>query len=143
MSDQASESVSGARALPDHPNLDWLRKQAKRVLDELRTADPTAQLADAQFELAKLYGFSSWRALKAHVDSLTIDGQLFDAARTADVAKLRALLDEHPDKLYAREKPYAWTLLHAAAQKGHHLRDALGRGGGAPRRGTTPGRRGR
>jgi ankyrin repeat protein len=119
MSDQASESVSGARALPDHPNLDWLRKQAKRVLDELRAADPTAQLADAQFELAKSYGFSSWRALKAHVDSLTIDGQLFDAARTADVAKLRALLDEHPDKLYAREKPYAWTLLHAAAQKGH------------------------
>lgn len=119
MSDQASESASGARALPDHPNLDWLRKQAKRVLDELRTVDPAARLADAQFALAKSYGFSSWRALKAHVDSLTIDGQLFDAARTADVAKLRALLDEHPDKLYAREKPYAWTLLHAAAQNGH------------------------
>jgi ankyrin repeat protein len=119
MSDQASESASGARPLPDHPNLDWLRKQAKRVLDELRTADPAAQLADAQFELAKAYGFSSWRALKAHVDSLTIEGQLFDAARKADVAKLRALLDEYPDKLYAREKPYAWTLLHAAAQKGH------------------------
>jgi ankyrin repeat protein len=119
MSDQASESASGARALPDHPNLDWLRKQAKRLLDELRTADPAAQLADAQFDLAKSYGFSSWRALKAHVDSLTIEGQLFDAARTADVAKLSALLDEHPDKLNAREKPYAWTLLHAAAQKGH------------------------
>ena len=35
--------------------------------------NPGAQLADAQFELAKQYGFSSWRALKAHVDSLTVE----------------------------------------------------------------------
>jgi ankyrin repeat protein len=35
------------------------------------------------------------------------------------VETLRALLDAHPDRLLAREKPYGWTLLHAAAQKGH------------------------
>ena len=64
------------------PNLDWLRKQAKRRLDELRKTNPDAQLADAQFDLAKQYGFPSWRALKAHIDSLTVDGQLFEAART-------------------------------------------------------------
>ena len=29
------------------------------------------------------------------------------------------LLDEHPEKLHARSKPYAWTLLHAAASGGH------------------------
>jgi len=58
-------------SLPDNPNLDWLRKQAKRRLAELREANPDAQLADAQFELAAQYGFSSWRALKTHVDSLT------------------------------------------------------------------------
>ena len=49
--------------LPDNPNLDWLRKQAKRRLTELRNANPSAQLADAQFDLAREYGFASWRAL--------------------------------------------------------------------------------
>ena len=69
--------------------------------------------------LAKRYGFSSWRALKAHVDSLTIDGQLFEAARDGNQPRLVALLDEHPEKLHARSKPYEWTLLHAAASGGH------------------------
>jgi ankyrin repeat protein len=105
-------------SLPDAPNLDWLRKQAKRRLEELRRTDPSARLADAQYELAKQYGFSSWRALKWNVDSLTVDGQLFDAARTGDVAKLTALLDEHPNKLYAVTRPYEHTLLHLAAHNG-------------------------
>jgi ankyrin repeat protein len=118
MSEQTPGSASGARSLPDHPNLDWLRKQAKRLLDERRSVDPAAQLSDAQFDLAKSYGFSSWRALKAHVESLTVDGQLFAAARSGDVESLRRLLDEHPDKHEAREPPYAWKLLHAAAQHG-------------------------
>jgi hypothetical protein len=49
--------------LPDAPNLDWLRKQAKRRLLELREENPNAQLSDAHFDLARQYGFSSWRAL--------------------------------------------------------------------------------
>jgi hypothetical protein len=57
-----------AQALPARPNLDWLRKTAKDLLRELRAQDPTRRLADAQFSLARQYGFSSWRALKAHVD---------------------------------------------------------------------------
>jgi ankyrin repeat protein len=104
--------------LPDAPNLDWLRKQAKRRLEELRRTDPAARLADAQYELAKQYGFSSWRALKWNVDSPTVDGQLFDAARTGDVSRLTALLDEHPNKLYAVTRPYEHTLLHLAAHNG-------------------------
>ena len=119
MSEQTPGSASASLSLPDAPNLDWLRKQAKRFLDELRKAKPDAKLADAQFHLAKQYGFSSWRALKAHVESLTVDGQLFGAARNGDADKLTALLDEHPDKLRARAKPYEWTLLHAVAQGGH------------------------
>lgn len=105
-------------SLPDAPNLDWLRKQAKRRLEELRRTDPAARLADAQYELAKQYGFSSWRALKWNVDSLTVDGQLFDAARTGDVSRLTALLDAHPSKLYAVTRPYEHTLLHLAAHNG-------------------------
>ena len=118
MSERTPESASAARALPDAPDLEWLRKQAKRHLGELRRTKPEARLADAQLDLARSYGFSSWRALKAHVDSLTIDGRLFALAREGNVAELRALLDAHPDRLLAREKPYGWTLLHAAAQKG-------------------------
>ena len=106
-------------ALPDNPNLDWLRKQAKRRLAELREANTDAQLADAQFELAKQYGFSSWRELKKQVDSRTVNGQLVDAARNGDVNVLTALLDNHPDGLHVRSKPYEWSLLHHAASKGH------------------------
>jgi ankyrin repeat protein len=105
--------------LPESPNLNWLRKEAKRLLTELRTSNPSAQLADAQFAVAKEYGFSSWRALKAHIDALPLDGQLFEAAQTGDVTKLASLLDTHPEKLHVRNQPYEWSLLHAAAHKGH------------------------
>ena len=118
MSQETRGSASASPSLPDAANLDWLRKQAKRRLRELRQANPEAKLADAQFDLAKEYGFASWRALKAHVDSLTVEGQLFDAARKGDVDILAALLDKHPNKLHAREKPYEWSLLHAAAHTG-------------------------
>jgi ankyrin repeat protein len=108
--------MSQAQALPDSPNLDWLRKESKRRLVELRASDPLAKLADAQFALAKEYGFPSWRALKAHIDSLTIDGQLIEAARSGDAATLATLLDAYPEKLHLRTKPYNGTLLHAGAQ---------------------------
>ena len=119
MSEETHQSASALSPLPDAPNLEWLRKQAKHRLAELRKTSRDAKLSDAQFALAKQYGFPSWRALKSHVDSLTIDGQLFDAARKGDVDKLKSLLDAHPDKLYARNRPYEHTLLHLAAQNGH------------------------
>jgi len=119
VSDHTRKPAPGLLSLPDAPNLDWLRKQAKRRHDELRKANPAVQLADAQFALAAQYGFSSWRALKAHVDSLTVDGQLFDAARNGDAGALAVLLDQHPDKVHVRTKPYEHTLLHLAAFAGH------------------------
>jgi ankyrin repeat protein len=57
-------------------------------------------------------------ALKAHTESLSIEGELFEAARNGDVDRLIALLDAHPDTLLARDTPYGWTLLHAAAHEG-------------------------
>jgi ankyrin repeat protein len=54
-----------------------------------------------------------------HVDSGTVDGQLFDAARNGDVDALAALLDKHPEKLHVRTKPHEQTLLHLAAFGGH------------------------
>lgn len=102
----------------DKPNLEWLRKHAKQRLKELRATNAKAKLADAQLDVARSYGFASWRALKTHVDSLTIDGQLFEAARTGHTATLRALLDAHPEKIFARKEPYEHTLLHVAAYNG-------------------------
>jgi ankyrin repeat protein len=118
MSEQTPESASGSLSLPDAPNLDWLRKQAKRRLDELRQSNPEAKLTDAQLAIARQYGFPSWRALKAHIDSLTLDGQLFAAAKSGDVAVLTGMLDRHPDKLGVRNQPYEHTLLHVAASAG-------------------------
>lgn len=119
MSDETRGPAPAPLPLRDNPNLDWLRKQAKRRLEELREANPLARLAEAQFDLAKQYGFSSWRALKAHVDSRTVDGQLFDAARKGAVDALAGLLDKYPDKLHARARPYEWSLLHFAARNSH------------------------
>jgi hypothetical protein len=52
--------------LPDRPNIRHLREQAKTLL-RFSTA-PT--LADAQFQVARQYGFPSWPKLKLHVESL-------------------------------------------------------------------------
>lgn len=105
--------------LPNAPSLEWLRKQAKRRLDALRRTNPGAQLADAQFDLATEHGFASWRALKTHVDSFTVEGRLLAAARAGDATTLAALLDEHPDLLHITAKPYDHSLLHLAAANGH------------------------
>lgn len=119
MAKQTRESDSAALSLPENPSLEWLRKQAKRRLQQIRQDHPTAKLAEAQFELATQYGFANWRALKQHIDSLTVDGQLVEAARNGNVATLTSLLDRYPEKVHLRIAPYDWTLLHAAAQKGH------------------------
>src|SRR5688572_17508938 len=117
MPEQTPESAP--LELPDNPDLEWLRKQAKTRLAELRQVNPRAKLAEAQFELAKRYGFSSWRALKQHIDSLTIVGRIIDTARKGDVDRLATLLDEHPEKLHLKVPPYEASLLFPAAQSGN------------------------
>ena len=47
------------------------------------------------------------------------DRQLFEAVRDGDIGALSSALDADPSKLTVREPPYAWTLLHHAAQRGH------------------------
>src|SRR3954447_10414407 len=118
MSDETSGSAP-TRVLPDAPSLEWLRKHAKQHLTLLRQHEPSARLADAQLAVAREYGFKSWRALKAHVELLTLDGKLFDAAERGDADSLGALLLSHPEKLRVTKPPYAWSLLHVAAHRGH------------------------
>lgn len=117
MSEQTPRSAP--LELPGNPNLEWLRTRAKERLAELRLVTPGVKLAEAQFQIARQYGFASWRALKAHVDSLTIDGKIIDSAGKGDVEQLAALLDEHPDKLHLKVPPYDASLLFPAAQSGN------------------------
>jgi ATP-dependent Clp protease adapter protein ClpS len=63
-----SQGPGGPRALPAHPNLEHLKNEAKQRLRSLQEADATAKLADAQFQIAREYGFASWRQLKAEVE---------------------------------------------------------------------------
>jgi hypothetical protein len=57
-----------SRQLPTRPSLEYLKKQAKVLLEELQRHDASARLADAQHALARGYGFASWPKLKAHVE---------------------------------------------------------------------------
>jgi ankyrin repeat protein len=105
-------------SLPDNASLEWLGRQATECLEELRETNPSAQLSDAQYDIARHYGFSGWHALEAHVAGLAVDRRLFEAARTGDVDTLVALLDADAGKLHARMNPYEWSLLHIAANEG-------------------------
>lgn len=106
-------------SLPDDASLEWLRKHAKHRLRELRKAQPDAKLAQAQLEVAREHGFTSWRALRAHIDSLSLEGQLFAAAKAGDLAALRTILTANPGLRDVRDRPYAHSLLHVAAFSGH------------------------
>ena len=57
-----------AQSLPSRPNLDQLKRQAK----ELLRRDPSlGRLREAQRAIAQQYGFTSWDALRTHVESIT------------------------------------------------------------------------
>ena len=81
------------QALPANPDLDWLRKAAKKRLAALRAAKPDARLHHAQLAVANDYGFKSWRALRAHVETvnpgLAKRDRVFDAARAGDIEVVR------------------------------------------------------
>ncbi|MFK4083161.1 ankyrin repeat domain-containing protein [Kribbella sp. NPDC020789] len=67
------------RRLPDDPNVDHLRRQAKRLLSGVRAGDrdavalagefhPVKTLADAQLVIARSYGFPSWPRIVHHLE---------------------------------------------------------------------------
>src|SRR5262245_7543660 len=81
------------QALPARPNVDWLRKTAKKRLAELRAAEPGARLHQAQLAVARDHGFACWRALKAHIDAISPArpeaARVFAAARAGDAEAVR------------------------------------------------------
>lgn len=108
-----------SKDLPLRPDLDWLRKAAKERLVELRRADAAAKLHHAQLEIARDYGFASWRALKIHVDAVSLDGQVLAATLAGDADALARLLDAHPAKIAVTGDRWNRPLLHLASERGH------------------------
>src|SRR5262245_286823 len=107
------------KALPPQPHIDWLRNTAKDLLAELRARDPSAKLRQAQLAVAKDYGFASWRALKAHVGGLSLDGQIIAATVAGKADELEKLLAANPGKLDITGGRWNRPLLHLAAEAGH------------------------
>lgn len=124
------------RSLPLHANLEWLRKEAKDLLKQLRAADPAVTLSQAQLALARDCGFPSWRKLKAHVDEVRakLDAvpkpakdappvapndpdlmQLLAAINAGDLKVVTTLLGKRPE-LSRAHGPEGQTPLHVAAQ---------------------------
>ncbi|MBB6429070.1 glyoxalase superfamily protein [Algisphaera agarilytica] len=113
-------SVPPAASLPERPNLEYLRKLAKDRLDVLRDREPEARLSAAQLDVAREYGFASWRALKKHVDDLNETRyQPFVAAiQRGDVAAVAEALDKEPGLIRARLNAHNRSALHQAAWQG-------------------------
>src|SRR5262249_16076901 len=102
------------RYLPPKPNLEYLKKQAKELLDDFERHEPgaiarfralrsepseSAKLADAQHVLAREYGFANWTKLKEHVEWLSADPiqALVMTIKTNDPARARQVLERYPE----------------------------------------------
>jgi ankyrin repeat protein len=106
----STDPQAAPRSLPDRPNLRHLKDQAK---DLLKTG-AAASITDAQFKVARLYGFASWPKLKAHVDSFEEIGQLKQAIDTNDIVRVKALMTRNPALHsaplgYGKDGPLTWV----------------------------------
>lgn len=75
------------RTLPQAPNLDYLKQQAKDLLAALREEDPSAILSKAQRALAQQYGLRTWIELRAEVERVRSKSKSFDRHTAALVSK--------------------------------------------------------
>jgi ankyrin repeat protein len=104
------------RTLPARPDLEQQKKLAKDLLHEFRAGDREAvarmraelpdktdlSLADAQFVLAREYGFASWRELRNRIakkaaEQLPPIERFKRAVQDADAKSVRTLLAQHED----------------------------------------------
>lgn len=108
--------------LPERPNLRHLRDQAK---DLVRTGvAPT--LADAEFEIARQYGFPSWPKLKYYIDSLEAAGQVRQAIASGDLERVKTLMTANPHlhrgpRGDGRQTPLGWVTDCRAATSAKRL----------------------
>jgi ankyrin repeat protein len=106
----ANERPATPRPLPDRPNLRHLKDQARDLLE----AGNATSISDAQFTIARLYGFASWTKLKNHIESLEEIGQLKQAIDTNDLERVRSLMTHNPALHraplgYGKDGPLTWV----------------------------------
>jgi ankyrin repeat protein len=114
------------------PDIDQLKRQAREMLEAYRAQSPDAiievaahhrtatpetfALHDAQFVLARAYGFESWPKLKAAVEGVTTK-RLHEAVKKGDLGAVRSLLARRPeivDLLHGGPSGFEIRALHIA-----------------------------
>lgn len=141
-------SAPARRTLPTEPHLDQQRKQAKDLVRAWRAGDPDAvariraelpdkriiTLVDAQFVLAREYGFRSWTALKEHIEAAEFaraapHEQVHQILREGNLPALRRLLTEHAGLRAMIDQPVcafdAPPLVHFASRQDPALVELL------------------
>jgi ankyrin repeat protein len=141
------EVVMTSQSLPERPNLEQLKNQAKSLLRSARTGDPAAlqrfqslpalnqksldelgamslALHDAQSVIAREHGFKSWNAMRDEVEerSLSFDGAVDEFVRCSTggaPARALRLLARHPGIAHANL--YTELVLGDAAAVGGRL----------------------
>jgi ankyrin repeat protein len=106
----STDSHEAPRPLPDRPNLRHLKEQAR----DLRKTGAAKSITDAQFQVARLYGFASWPKLKAHVESFEEIGQLKQAIDTNDIVRVKTMMTRNPALHraplgYGKDGPLTWV----------------------------------
>jgi ankyrin repeat protein len=122
-----------ARSLPPRPDLTQLKRQAKELL---RHQPQVGRLRDAQRTIAAEYGFASWDALRAHVQSVVgvvsrsiikppeldsdeggVVWNALTASADGDVDALRRLVQRDPR--LSRAEYWYTPAIHFAVRQGH------------------------
>jgi ankyrin repeat protein len=138
-SKEAAMSSAFRRTLPSRPDLEQQRKLAKELLHAFRAGEAEAiarmraelpdkteySLADAQFVLAREYGFSNWRELKNHIITNAADQRspierFKRAIDHGDSKSVRALLEEYEEVRSSLDAPifgFGSTALLASLQQ--------------------------
>lgn len=123
-----SSQPAPTRTLPDKPSIAQLRKQAKELLKSYRAGNQAAvaeverfeqnldranfALVDAQRVLARANGFSSWAALRDHVEGVRFAAFLA-AVEAGDVTGVRRLAKTHPEWIN-HQADFRGSALHRA-----------------------------
>src|ERR1700724_3357964 len=105
-----TNSPEAHRPLPERPNVRHLKDQAKDLLK----AGAAQSITEAQFKIARSYGFTSWPKLKAHIDSLEEIGELKQAIDTNDLSRVKTLMTRDPELHraplgYGKNGPLTWV----------------------------------
>ncbi|MEM6313948.1 MAG: ankyrin repeat domain-containing protein [Planctomycetota bacterium] len=127
-----STSPRSFRKLPERPDLDQLKTQARELLRRVHDGDADASaevgryfnadpdkpmtLAEAQLVLARSHGYDSWPKLKAFVDGVNKQA-LVDAIDAGDLDAVRGMLRRRPELANATTGVGEEQMIHRAVYR--------------------------